>query len=251
VIGLGKQKGAEACHIAARSIGMERVIREVAAEILPRSPVVLGVGVIENAYDRTAKVGVFTPGRFVEVEEALMLEARSLMPKLPFDHIDILIVDEIGKDISGNGMDTNIVGRFGEPDKKWPKIGWIFVRGLTALTQGNAIGIGLADATTMRLINNIDMDSTKVNCLTGQSLELGRIPIGFENDYEALTTLARMRGGPTSQIKVVWIKNTLELEECIVSVAYLDEIKRREDLQQLTHEAPFQFDESMNLSSFS
>jgi hypothetical protein len=212
---------------------------------------VLGVGILENAYDQTAKIAVVPPDRFVETEEALLSEARSLMPKLPFDRIDILIVDEIGKEISGNGMDTNIVGRFGEPHKDWPKIDRIFVRDLTTLTQGNAIGIGLADVTTNRLINRIDMEATKVNCLTGQSPELGRIPIGFENDHEALMALTRMSGVPTPQLKLVWIKNTLELSDCIVSSAYLKEIERRRDLQQATDLTDLRFDEGMNLIGLS
>jgi len=246
-VGLGKHKGAEACHIAARIIGMERVIREVAAGILPRSPVVLGVGIVENAYDRTARIAVLTPGRFGEAEEVLMAEARGLMPRLPFDEIDILIVDEIGKDISGNGMDTNIVGRFGEVDETWPKIDRIFVRDLTDVTQGNAIGIGLADVTTTRLIKKIDMEATKINCLTSLSSELGRIPFGFENDHEALTTLARMRGVDADHLRVLWIRNTLDLEKCLVSIAYRDGIRVREDLELLDHESPLQFDHELNL----
>ena len=249
VIGLGKHKGADTCHIAGRILGMERVIREVASIILPRSPVVLGIGLVENAYDRTAKIIGLTPDQFVEAEEALLAEAKQLMPRLPFDEIDILLVDEIGKDISGNGMDTTIIGRYGEISETWPRIDRIFVRDLTHVTQGNAIGIGLADVTTTRLIKKIDLEATRVNSLTGHSPELGRIPIGFETDREALATLAKMRGVDLDLLKILWIRNTLDLGKCLASTAYLDEIKERVDLELLDHPSPLQFDDDQNLLS--
>lgn len=247
VIGLGKEKGAETCHIAAQRMGIEQVIREAAERVLARAPIVLGIGILENAYHQTAKIAVLTPETFFEKEETLLAEAKRLMPRLPFNEIDILIVDEIGKDISGNGMDTNIVGRFGKMDATMPRINRIFVRDLTDQTHGNATGIGLADVTTLRLIDKIDMESTRINCLASMCPELGKIPIAFRNDYEALTSLAKMIGDQHHQLKVVWIKNTLELEECFISTAYLDEIKERVNIDQLSYETPLQFDHELNL----
>lgn len=246
-IGLGKEKGAEACHIASLRIGMERSIREAANKILSRAPFILGVGIVENAYHRTTRIEALTPKELFEREEELLADARKLMPRLPFHDIDLLIIDEIGKDISGNGMDTTIIGRFGAKDETKPRIGRIYVRDLSSQTHGNATGIGLADVTTLKLIDKIDMETTKINCLTSMSPELGKIPLAFRNDYEALTTLVKMIGDQYHQLKLVWIKNTLDIEECFISTAYCDEIMDRMNIDQLSHEIPLQFDHELNL----
>lgn len=240
-IGLGKHKGAEVCHIAAGRVGLERVIREAAATIFCRAPIALGFGLVENAYGQIAELSVVTPDKFAETDEAMLLEATKLSPKLPFEEIHILIVNEIGKDISGNGMDTNIIGRYGESDVVGPKIDWIFVRDITPKTRGNATGIGLADVTTKRLVDDIDLEATKINCLTSLGPELGRIPVSFENDYDALNALVNMKHVTSDRLKIVWIKNTSDLEECLVSTAYQDTINQRHDLEQVGQEVPLRF----------
>ena len=131
------------------------------------------------------------------------------------------------------------------------KLAWrnIFRNKRRTIIAGIAIGIGLADVTTTRLIKKIDPEATRVNCLTGHSPELGRIPIGFETDHEPLITLAKMRGVDPDRLKILWIRSTLDLERCLASTAYLDEIKEREDLELLDHPSPLQFDDDQNLLS--
>jgi len=249
-IGLGKQKGAETCHVVGKKLGLGRVIRDAADKIISCAPVVLGIGIVENAYNKIVKIQAVTPGKFWETEQIMFSQAIELMPKLPFDDIDILIIDEIGKEISGNGMDPNITGRWEGISASFPRIGQIFVRDLSIPSRGNAIGIGLADATTKRMVNRIDMEATKVNCLTSLSLESGKIPISFKNDHEALMTLAEIIPGNPEELKMVWIKSTSYLEKCVVSDSYMDKIKKRPDLVLVDGPFDLQFDEELNLISF-
>jgi hypothetical protein len=174
-----------------------------------------------------------------------------MMPKLPFDDIDLLSVDEMGKDISGVGMDPNITGRnrdiigtFSHPTR----VKRLFVRDLTASSNGNAIGIGLADLTTKRLVEKIDLQATYMNCITAISLEKGAIPVNFETDQVAMSVALRSIGLiQPERCRVVRIKNTLQLDEVEVSEAYEKELPQRPDLEILEGPYPMRFDSYANL----
>lgn len=237
-IGLGKKNGAAACHQAIGLKGHEQVIRSVGRAMLPKLRFVAGIALIEDARHATVKLDVLGPEGLEAREEALHAEALRLMPALPFDDCDLLIVDRLGKDISGAGMDPNIIGRnvhgytsnLREMRTK-PVIRRLFVRDLTPETHGNAIGIGMADATTVRVARALDPRVTLMNAWTALSLNSYKMPPAFENDREAieacLATVPRPDGRPPRLQRIV---DTLSLEHVEVSEAYAGELGRFEVL---------------------
>jgi hypothetical protein len=232
-IGLGKQKGAEMIHWY-QSEGYHKLIPAAAKLIMKKAPILLGLAVVENAYHEIAIVKALEPNEIEQEEMKLLEKAKELLARLPFKEIDILIIDEIGKDISGEGMDTNVTGRFwlpGESDPKAPKIKKIVVLDLSEGTHGNAIGIGLADVTTKRVISKIDYDATFVNCLTAGSTDTGKIPVFLPNDRDAIATALRTCGPiDPSKAKVVRIKNTLELQRFWISKSLAEIVKSNRKL---------------------
>jgi len=179
-------------------------------------------------------VKAILPGDFMDEEKRLLETAKELLPRIPFKEIDVLIVEEIGKNISGVGMDTNVTGRFwrpGESDPRATTVGKIVVLDLSEETHGNAIGIGLADLTTARAADKIDYDQTYVNCLTQGSGETGKIPPFLPSDRDAIATAVRICG-PVDPLKarVVRIKNTQELERIWVSEALAKEVRASPEL---------------------
>lgn len=236
-IGLGKQFGAEVIHWH-KYDGYHRILPEVAQLILEKKNVVMGVAVVENAWHETAFLEAFHPEEFMEGEKRLLKEAKRLLPRLPFMKLDVLVVDEIGKNISGTGMDTNVIGRFwmpGEDDPEAPEIGKIVVLGLSAETHGNAIGIGLADLTTEKVFEEMDRRQTYVNCLTQGSGETGRIPPTLPSDRDAIATAIRICGPiESSKVRMLRIKNTQELERLWVSESLAEDVKEHpENYQRL------------------
>ncbi len=250
-IGMGKQKGADLYHKAAIEYGFPKIIEDAARVVLKNAPILFGLGIVENGYDETAKVVGLTPEEMEAKEKDLLSQAKAMMPKLPFDDIDLLIVDEMGKDISGVGMDPNITGRnrdiigtFSHPTR----VKRLFVRDLTASSNGNAIGIGLADLTTRRLVEKINYAATYMNCMTAISLEKGAIPIYFETDREAISVALNSLGLiQPERSRVIRIRNTLQLDEVEVSEAYLDELLQRPDLEIVEGAYPMRFDPGGNL----
>jgi hypothetical protein len=227
------------------------VIFEKGRIILQKLPILLGIGIVENQYDETAFVELVKPEEFVVKEKTLLKKARDLMPELPFDRMDLLIVDEMGKNISGSGMDTNVIGRLsfiGSPKPDTPKITRIFVRDLSDATHGNAIGIGMADYTTRRCVEKIDPVSTSINCITSMTPEDARIPIAFETDREAIDASYHTAGVlETPAFRVLWIKNTLQTEYLFASEAFLEEARVDPNLEILSGPMDFPFDETGNL----
>lgn len=251
VIGLGKRTGAATCHGAAARLGYERVIRSVARVTLGRAPILCGVAIVENQFHDTARLAVLKPAEIEEREKALLEEARRLMPRLPFDDIDLLIVDRIGKNISGSGMDPNVTGRWvhgystslADDNKSSPRIRRILVRDLTPETHGNAIGIGFADMTTTRLVNAMDKQVTYINALTSLTPNGAKIPIHFDTDHECIThALASLALPDTSKAKVVRIADTLSLANLEVSGVYSDTVGKRSDLEALSRPVEMKFD---------
>ncbi|RJS85922.1 DUF2088 domain-containing protein [Candidatus Bathyarchaeota archaeon] len=234
-IGLGKQKGAEVIHWY-KAEGYHKIMPKAARLIMERAPILLGLAIVENAYHEIAIVKALRPEEIEREEEKLLIEAKRLLARIPIKDIDVLIIDEIGKDISGTGMDTNVVGRFWIPGEEEPlasKIKRIVVLDLSEKTHGNATGIGLADLTTRKAVEKIDYNSTFVNCLTSGWPEGCKIPVYLPNDRDAILTAIRICGPvDPREAKVVRIKNTLELEKFWVSLSLVETIKSDKKLSK-------------------
>jgi hypothetical protein len=233
VIGLGKHAQASAIHsLGVR--GLREVMPAAAREVLRCGNVMLGLAVVENAYDETMCVEAIPADEIVDREPALLDMAKANMPRLPVSDIDVLIVEEMGKNISGLGMDPNIIGRLkipGQPEPHSPKIKVIFVRDLTEDSHGNAIGMGLADIASRRFFEKIDFKATYANVVTSTFLERGKVPLIVENDREAMAIACRACGVNDPQaVRVVRIKNTLRLDVLHVSPPVLREIESRDEI---------------------
>ena len=250
-IGMGKQRGAEYYHKAAIQYGFAKIIVDAGREVIRKAPVICGIGVVENGYDETAVIEAIKPEEIEARERKLLAVAKEMMPRLPFNEIDLLIVDEMGKNISGTGIDPNVTGRNRDilgvfPTSVNPKR--LFVRDLTPDSNGNATGIGLADLTTKRLVDKINYQATYMNCITGISLEKAAVPMFFETDQECVkTALGSVGLTPPEKSRVVRIKNTLHIDEVEVSEAYQEEFAKRNDLELLEGPQPMAFDSHGNL----
>ena len=252
-IGMGKQKGAELYHKAAIQYGFAKIIVEAGREVIKKAPILCGLGIIENGYGATAKIMAMQPKEIESEEKKLLLQAKRLMAKLPFNEIDLLIVDQMGKDISGVGIDPNITGRNKDLLGVFPhpaQVKRLFVRDLTDKSKGNAIGIGLADITTKRLVDKVDHHATYINSITGISLEKAAIPMFVENDRRAIEIALGSIGliSPNDS-KIVRIKNTLELETVEVSEVFAEELQQRSDLEILDGPSSIGFTDDGNLPS--
>jgi hypothetical protein len=227
MIGLGKHAGALLYHRVLLEQPYDAVVRAVGRTMLANAPVAFGLGIVENGYDETALIEAVPPEKFEAREEVLLARARELLPRLPVREGDLLVIDEIGKDISGSGLDTNVAGRKrafrGQPAPPGiPSFRLIFVRGLSAHTHGNAAGIGLADFTTTRLIQAMNYKATVINCLTAGYPEGAFLPVHFPTDREVIeAALAIIGTRPPEQARLLRIRNTLHLDELEVSEAVL------------------------------
>ncbi len=226
VIGLGKQRGAAAMHLGAMQFGYERTIRSLANVVIASTPILGGIAILENQGHQTAKLQAVVKDEMNVVENALLVEAKALMPTLPFDEIDLLVVDAIGKNISGAGMDPNVINRSihgydsnsARGDRAAPFIRRIFVRGLTEESHGNAIGIGMADAVSSHLIQQANMAITRINALTSLTPQSAKVPLTFDSELEAMECM--LRSLPISDwgnSRIVRIANTLEISEMEIS----------------------------------
>ncbi len=236
-IGTGKHRGAVQAHRANIRLGYERMITALGSAMLRSGRIAFGLGVVENGYDETALVEAFLPDDLEAGERELLRKARAWMAKLPFEDLDLLIVDEIGKEISGTGMDTNVIGRhatwFERPFTS-PRITFIVVCDTTEKTHGNANGIGLADFTTRRLADKIDWEPTYVNALTACSPGGPKLPAVLDTAREAVAVALSCLGlDRVEDARIVRIKNTLQLTEVEVSEALLPELAKRPDLTPL------------------
>jgi hypothetical protein len=276
LVGLGKDIGAKIYHRAIMKRTFDQIIASALPMVLSKVSVLLGMAIIENAYGNVADIRAIKSEEIIKAEPKLKKESSKLMAKLPFKDIDLLIIDEMGKDISGTGMDINIIGRqqksmqmpnqSSHPGGQYRsgghdsgqilnddiRIARIFVRDLTPKSHGNACGIGLADFTTRRFVDKIDSQKTYINCLTGLRPEGAKIPMTFDYDKDAIDAGISTCGAEenTNNVKIVWIKNTLDLEKVMISEAYLDDLKRRDDLEQLSPAKELAFDSSGNLPLF-
>ena len=251
VIGLGKHEGTIMAHRYAVKYGYERTLTEIGLHALKNAPISLGLAIIENGYGQTAQITGVEPETFLETEKKLLDVARNKTPNLPFDELDILIVDECGKEISGTGMDTKVLGRIMniyEEELKHPKITRVILRDLTEKTHGNAIGVGLADFITKKVADKIDYRSTYINSVTAIAPEKARLPIVCENDREAVD-FAIATAGPVDSdtIRIAWIKNTSKLSEMWISKGLINEAKKNKAIRILGDGYPMQFDGDGNV----
>ena len=235
LIGLGKHKGAALYHQAIVHYSFDRIVRSVGQTVIDKCGVLFGLGIVENQYDRTALVRTVEPENFVEGEKELLLLAKKWMPSLPFDQIDVLVVEEMGKNISGAGMDTNVIGRkyydHKAAEKEYPKVTRIAVRSLTEETHGNASGIGMADYIHARILDQIDLEATAINTMTGNHPSAGAVPICFDSDRKVLEAALSTCGlVEPPDARVMRIRNTLDVEEILVSEACEKEVARRDEL---------------------
>lgn len=247
LIGLGKHNGAKIYHRAIHNYSFGQIVRRVAQTVIEKCRIAAGVGIVENGYDQTALIAAVGPHDIETREKELLVLARQWMPHLPFDLVDVLIVEEIGKNISGAGMDTNVIGRKGLPlapgEHETPLVRRIIVRGLTEATHGNACGFGIAEFALSRAVRQMDRQITAINCITGGHPQGARVPIHYETDREALdNALATIGLTEPPDARILWIQNTLDLVEVECSTAYLDEARARSDLEIVAEPRPLPLD---------
>lgn len=239
-IGLGKQKGAETCH-ADGFPRMHHMVPLFGKAILENAPVAFGLGILENAFDRTAQLHALTPRQIIEEEPRLLKIAAGYMPSLGFESCDVLVVDEIGKNISGCGMDPNISGVFATPGMT----GGIqaqrrCILSLTEETHGNGYGMGAADAVTQRLFDQLDLDMVYPNSITSTSLGFAKVPVIMDSDASAIRLCVRTcHGIDKAKPRIIRIKNTLELSEFEISEAMIPEMKDNMQLISEPYDLPF------------
>lgn len=252
VIGCGKQKGASICHAAGLE-GMEERLIASSRVVIDKMPVIFGVGIIENAFDQTAELHCIPAESIAKEEPPLLQRAFAYMPSILLDNLDILFVDQVGKNISGVCADPAITLRYLVPEKiaqnkrKPPSV---FIMGdLTDESEGAASGIGQADIITQRLYDKADMGKTYVNAMTSTFLLNSRIPIVMANDRYALQLAARTCNAPDPEnLRIVRIRNTLLISEIYVSEALLPEVERHPMLEVLSSPAPISFDGCGNIA---
>lgn len=249
VVGLGKRVGASNFHRAASHHGYEAELRERIQIVRQQTKLLGGLGLIENQGHQTVHLEWVDAATLEEREEALFQKALNLMPTIPFSFVDLLIIDRIGKNISGAGMDPNIIARSihgylsSPPTEPTPlTIRRIFVRDLTPETHGNAIGIGLADITTKRLVDKMNPEVTFINALTALSTNGAKVPIYFKTDREAILRVLDTLALPSLQnARILRIQDTLNLENIMASQAYFNEVNGRDDLEASSELAPIVF----------
>jgi len=244
VIGLGKAAGAFECHRYASGpnpkFGYERMLIEVSNFVLNNLPSIFGLALIEDGYHKLAHIEALTREQIALREPELFKISRAWMPALPFERIDVLIVDEMGKNISGSGMDPNVIGRRDGINRR-QETRAIYVRSLTPETHGNAIGVGMADVVSARLVNEIDKVSTYTNALAAMAAGSVRVPMHFANDAECLGAALRLAGADPAEARVVRVRNTLALDRFVASSAYAQEIAERDDLTLLQSSVDWRF----------
>lgn len=245
-IGLGKKRQAELVH-SYGALGLVKHVPEVARATLATGKIVLGLGILENGYDETSEVVALEPERIEECERRLLRDVKRRSPRLPFDDLDVVVVDQIGKEVSGTGMDTNVIGRIrvpGVPEPRAPRIRTLVALGLTAASHGNAIGLGLADLVSQRLVDEMDREVTYVNGITSGFLDRIKIPVTLPSDEQTFeTALSRLPPESAVRPRLLRLRDTLHIAEFDVSEALLEEARSR-DLAVIGEARPLRFDET-------
>lgn len=249
-VGLGRAAGANSVH----SLGAKQLasaIPSIARVCLEKAPVIGGIAIVENAEEQTAIMEGIPAGSLFAAEKRLLLEAKRMMPSLPVQRIDLCLVGEMGKNYSGTGMDANIIGRMrihGVAEPKLPDITYVGVLGLSSASRGNAAGIGLADFTTDAVAGSIDKQATYLNCLTSGFVMRAAVPMSFANDRELVDqAMFALKTPDPRKVRLVYIKNTLHLDEIWVSEPVCEELRDRTDCTVLEGPLALSFDRNGRL----
>ena len=247
-IGLGKQSGAAACHAAGFG-DMARRVPALAAVAIAKAPIRFGLAVIENAHDQPYKILAVPADRILSDEPALLDEAKAAMPRVPFDQLDVMVIDQIGKNISGDGADPNITGRYPTPDASGgPQVTKQVVLDLTDETDGNANGIGTAHFTTVRALRKMSLGQTYPNGLTSTVVGPVAIPMTLPNDRLALAAALLTCNAVGREPRLLRIASTLRLDEFVVSESLLKDVRRDARLEVLSGPTDPPFDAEGNLT---
>jgi hypothetical protein len=252
MIGLGKHVGAAWYHRVLLDYPYDPVVRSVGRTLRAKAPICFGLCTVENGFDETAHLEGALPADFEPVEERLLVKAKEWLARLPFHEADLLIIDEIGKEISGSGMDTNVVGRKralkSQTLENQPAMRFIFIRGLSAHTHGNAAGIGFADFTTTRLVQSMNYKATAINCTTSGYPEGANLPVHYDTDREVLDVALSIIGTrPKEKARIMHIRNTMMLEEVEVSQPCMDELAKVTAFEVIKGPYDLRFDGAGNL----
>lgn len=257
MIGLGKHKGASLYHqvFPIYDYCLDKLAPTIVPMVIERMPITLGLAIVEDAFEHTSLIEAIAPHEILTTEPKLLEIAKSRMPRLPFDTADLLIIDRIGKEISGTGMDTNVIGRKSNdncaaPDE-YPKIREIYVRSLTEKSAGNASGIGIAEYCHRRVVEAMDAEITRINCVTSAHVTAGATPLSFPSDRAVFDAVVSQIGRDrVAGLKWMWISDTLNVSDLACSRSYLDEAQLRDDLEILTDPRPLDFDDHEDLLPF-
>ena len=247
VIGMGKQRGAKTAHLWAADWSFRNMLPEITQLHLEELPVVGGVAIVENEYDDTAIIEGVPPSGFLDREAELLELAYDKLPTIPFDEVDVLVVDRMGKDISGAGMDTNVIGRlnFGfEPEPEKPNVKRIFARGLTPASHGNGTGLGSADFIHADIYEGLNWRDTFVNALTASAPNGARIPPAVETDRAGVVaSLSTIGVEALDAPRVIRIRDTMHLERVAVSETLVEEARERDDLRVVAEPGDIKFED--------
>ncbi len=248
VIGVGKQRGAKTAHDWAVDWSLRDMLPEIASQLLAELPVAGGVAILEDQHDDTTLLEGIPPEGFLQRERELLETAYDIMPKIPFRELDVLVLDRQGKDVSGQGMDTNVIGRrpfaIQEPEPDRPAIKRIYTRNLTETTHGNAMGVGSADFVHADLLEEIEMETTLINALTASTTRGVRIPPTVETDRAGLiAALSTVGVVDPETVRVLRATDTMRLHRLYASPALVAEARERDDLRVIEEPSPVQFED--------
>lgn len=247
LIGLGKHEGAKIYHRAFVDYSLDQIVRSVGRRVIEKGRILCGLGIVENACDETGLIRAVYPHEMEAQDRELLVLSRKWLPRLPFDRADLLLIDEIGKEISGCGMDTNVIGRkhyeHGSAPDEFPKIKRIAIRSLTEQTHGNATGLGKSEFCLTRVVEAMDPRITYINVTTACFPQVGMIPPHYATDREMLgVALSTIGLTEPAAARMLWIRNTLQLSELECSEAFLSDALKRDDLEILTEPRALPFD---------
>lgn len=247
-IGIAKHEGASYFHMMGFPSFAER-IPAVAKLLIEKAPVVFGMGIVQNAYDEISELEVMPADQILSRDAALLRIAKEKIANFKLKNIDVLIIDEIGKEISGNGHDPNVTGRSNSPGfEKILNCKKLLIRGITEKSHHNGCGLSAADVTTRKVMNDIDLETTWTNVITSTMLNGGKLPIYTNDDESAIRLCIRTCNGiDFDKVKVVRIKNTLEMETIQMSEAYLEDVRARSDMEIVSEPYEMSFDKNGNI----
>ncbi|AGB37122.1 lactate racemase domain-containing protein [Natronococcus occultus] len=256
VIGMGKQRGAKMAHDWAVDWSLRNMLPEITGQLLAALPVAGGVAIVEDQHDETTHIEGVPPSGFLERESELLELAWELMPKLPFEELDVLVVDQLGKDVSGQGMDTNVTGRrhftINEPEPETAEIKRVFARGFTEKTKGNAMGMGQADFAHRDVLAGLDWSKSLINAITASTVRGVRLPPVVETDRAGLVaSLGTIGPVPGEDARVLRVTDTMRLKRCYASAPLIEAAREREDLRVVSEPSPVEFDEDGNFAASS